>query len=75
MVAAAVGGLSLLDGLVEEERTPVCDAADDAAVCEDQGACCSSDAVFGRERGVKMLVRLLWDWWGRLRLGRDGKSE
>ena len=42
MVAGVVPRLVLLDGFGEEVRAPVCEAADDTAVGEDQGAGCMS---------------------------------
>lgn len=40
MVAGVVPRLVLLDGFGEEVGAPVCEAADDTAVREDQGAGC-----------------------------------
>lgn len=50
----AVGVLHLVDGdgLGEGEDAPVGEAADDAAVAEDEGAYCLGDSVFGESGGV-----------------------
>lgn len=43
VVAVVVGCALLACGFGEEEGAPVCDAADDAAGCEDLVACCAGD--------------------------------
>ena len=45
-----MAGLILFDGLGEEEAAPVCYAADDAALGEDEGAGCACDS--GGEGGL-----------------------
>ena len=44
MVAGVVPRLVLLDGFGEEVGAPVCEAADDAAVGEDEGTGCVGDS-------------------------------
>ena len=48
VVAGIVPRLVLLDGFGEEVGAPVCEAAEDAAVGEDEGAGCVGDSRKGR---------------------------
>jgi hypothetical protein len=65
VVAIVVCCALLASGFGEEEGAPVCDAADDAAGCEDLIACCASDSggcVLGVcEGGVVCVEGVLFD--------------
>ena len=52
MVAAVIVGLVLLDGFGEQERSPVRDAADYAALGEDEGAGCAGDSGRGMSEEI-----------------------